>query len=485
LFKHRDRAIRAPLEGLVGKVEVNGVTYQSAMPYVVLKDEEVAAVMNYIFTSWGNQVQTTTEEEVATIRATTKYPSWEQLTTANSYAALPTPAEGWKLTAGPELPFKPVRLDHRKDTGELYILSSQGALWSWHPKKKDLRQLLQSADYIQESAEAESPSCLGLLIDRQNQLWLSSNQVDKTKSPVEAIVTVWRAQLSPHAVVKPELWMQTRYPRGIGGFNHGVSCLTEGPDGTLYLASGSRTDGNEAGKLENHYQGGEVPLTSCVWKLDPKAAQPKPEIWCSGLRNAYGLAWDNSGRLWATENGPDADRHEELNLLTAHAHYGFPYQYAHDSAAERPYPHTPAAPVDLKFTLPVMNHGPAAGGSPEKPVGTFDPHSCPSGFTWIDGAAYAPDDRGSFLVTRFGNLLAHKDSGFDLLKVTPVQNPDKTWRCSTHVIAAPLARPIDIIEYRPGVLYLAEYSRGLHFSAGLGLNGRLIELRSTYTQTAK
>ncbi len=483
LVKERERAIRAPLEGLTGTVTVNGTHYNSAMPMVALNDVQTAAVMNYVFTSWGNDVPRTTEEEVATVRTLTKYPTWQSLAGVHAYAPPPPVGEGWSLVAGPELPFKPVRLALRRDTREVYILAASGAVWAWHPQWRTLHQILVPGDYIREGPGLSGTMCLGLMIDRSGRLWISGNQTDKTRNPVNALVSVWRtAQPLGRGPVRPELWLQTRYPRGVGGFNHGVSCLTEGPDGMVYLSSGSRTDGNEPGKLADHYQGGEVPLTSCIWRLDPQATEPLVEVWCQGLRNAYGLAWDGAGRLWASENGPDADRPEELNLLTVGAHYGFPFQYAHFPLSDRPYAHTPLPPAGQVFTPPVMNEGPAAGGSAARAIGTFDPHSCPSGMIWVDGPAYAPADRGTFFVTRYGNLLAGKDGGFDLVRVRVRERADRTWRGETSVVAGPLARPIDVLEYAPGTILIAEYSRGLNFAAGIGQNGRMLILKRTAGQ---
>lgn len=47
-----------------------------------------------------------------------------------------------------------------------------------------------------------------------------------------------------------------------------------------------------------------------------------PEIWTLGHRNAYGLAFDPSGQLWAHEHGPRGG--DEFNLIVAGANYGWP-----------------------------------------------------------------------------------------------------------------------------------------------------------------
>ncbi len=51
----REYLIRVLLWGLQGQIEVKGMEYNGTMPvYNGLKDEEIAAVLNYISTAWGN-----------------------------------------------------------------------------------------------------------------------------------------------------------------------------------------------------------------------------------------------------------------------------------------------------------------------------------------------------------------------------------------------------------------------------------------------
>jgi len=59
-----DRAIGIVLNGLTGEVEVNGETYNSAMPAQKLSDEDVAAVLNYVYSNWDNNGTTITPERV-------------------------------------------------------------------------------------------------------------------------------------------------------------------------------------------------------------------------------------------------------------------------------------------------------------------------------------------------------------------------------------------------------------------------------------
>ena len=52
-----------------GKVTVNGKEYDSIMPAQVLSDDEIANVLNYVYSAWGNSKKTVTPEEVKSIRA--------------------------------------------------------------------------------------------------------------------------------------------------------------------------------------------------------------------------------------------------------------------------------------------------------------------------------------------------------------------------------------------------------------------------------
>ncbi|MGB6220827.1 PVC-type heme-binding CxxCH protein [Haloferula sp.] len=75
----RDRLIKLTLHGLWGKIEVNGKTYdpEKGVPPMtavgaMFDDKEVAAVLTYVRSSWGNAASKVTEEEVKAIREKTK-----------------------------------------------------------------------------------------------------------------------------------------------------------------------------------------------------------------------------------------------------------------------------------------------------------------------------------------------------------------------------------------------------------------------------
>ena len=54
LMKTPEKAIHAIKFGLQGKIKVNGLDFENAMPMPGLGNDEIADVMNYIQNSWGN-----------------------------------------------------------------------------------------------------------------------------------------------------------------------------------------------------------------------------------------------------------------------------------------------------------------------------------------------------------------------------------------------------------------------------------------------
>ena len=59
--------------------------------------------------------------------------------------------------------------------------------------------------------------------------------------------------------------------------------------------------------------------------MNPNGSVPSGQgsrVWTLGHRNVQGLAWDRSGRLWASEFGQNA--RDEVNLIRRGRNYGWP-----------------------------------------------------------------------------------------------------------------------------------------------------------------
>ena len=63
------------MNGLTGPVTVNGKRYDSVMPPMSqLADDEIANILTYVMSSWGNTGPAITAAQVAEVRAKTKRP---------------------------------------------------------------------------------------------------------------------------------------------------------------------------------------------------------------------------------------------------------------------------------------------------------------------------------------------------------------------------------------------------------------------------
>lgn len=101
-----------------------------------------------------------------------------------------------------------------------------------------------------------------------------------------------------------------------------------GPDKKLYIGTGDATDQNAAqdltslaGKILRLNDDGSIPSDNPI---------PNSPIYSFGHRNPQGLAWDDQGNLYETEEGPT--KNDEINLIEKDKNYGWPNQECSGSA---------------------------------------------------------------------------------------------------------------------------------------------------------
>jgi mono/diheme cytochrome c family protein len=68
---NEERLVRIILHGVVGEIEVEGETFNGAMPTwgPLFKDDEVAAVATYVRSAWGNKAAPVVTATVTRVRA--------------------------------------------------------------------------------------------------------------------------------------------------------------------------------------------------------------------------------------------------------------------------------------------------------------------------------------------------------------------------------------------------------------------------------
>ncbi|MBL9199118.1 MAG: c-type cytochrome [Opitutaceae bacterium] len=488
LARHRSGAIRAVVNGLKEEITVNGRTFRGQMPPVILDDAQVADVITFVVNSWGNTGGRVTADNVAAVRATADFKTFEALKAAADYRPLPAPPAGWEISELVRLPDFGARLASDGRGGPLYILGIAGSVWRFDPKSGNLKQILWPKDF--PGVKPGDFQTLGLVLDAQRRLWITVNQRVTAEPLVLNECGIWRTTAFDDEgnPIAPQPWYRTNYPWGIGPYNHGLSDIRFGRDGLLYVSSGSRTDAGETGAMPHLGKMGETETTGTMWRMDPKSSSPQIEIIARGIRNAYSFNWDGAGNLFTVSNGPDAHAPEEMDAITPPKkgepvpHHGFPYQMGDAPASHKWYQHTmvPPPPANPNYVLPVLNLGPAAlmyG----KPTATFNAHSSPTGLTWL-GRDWPATERENFLVGRLGAFLAgpapDEEHGFDILRMKMERRSDGRWTARTTTFLAPLGRPIDLHIAAPGKLYVLEYTRPTDLRSRAGwLPGRVLELK--------
>lgn len=110
---------------------------------------------------------------------------------------------------------------------------------------------------------------------------------------------------------------------------HNGGRIAFGPDDMLYVATGDAGDPDIAQDLGN--LGGKVLRVTPEGAVPADNPFPDSPVFTLGHRNVQGLAFDDDGRLWASEFGTNIA--DELNLLVPGGNYGWPI---HEGAANDP-----------------------------------------------------------------------------------------------------------------------------------------------------
>lgn len=215
---------------------------------------------------------------------------------------------------------------------------------------------------------------------------------------------------------------------------HQQDGIAVGPDGRLYLGSGSTCD--------VCYE--SSPYSAAILSFAPNGSDL--QVVASGLRNPYGLAFQpGTTRLYADVNGQDnlggpgdPEPADFVAQVRPGADYGWP----------RCWPD--ARTVSLA--------GQCAGVTP--PAVYLPPHAAPTGLVFYTGRTFPARYRGNLFVTEYGSSFAYAPTGHDLERV--VLGADGTAPISSvSVFASGFQHPIAVLVDPSGALLVADFGTGI------------------------
>ena len=191
--------------------------------------------------------------------------------------------------------------------------------------------------------------------------------------------------------------------------NNGIAF---GPDGRIYFGLGASSNTS----VETQ------PLNAAILSVNPDGSDLK--IFASGVRNAYDLAFNANGDLFATDNGPAGlpiTPGDELNYIQAGHNYGFPQYYEQ----------------------------PPADSSSDGPVVIFRPHSSADGMCFYNGDAFPEEYRDNAFVA----MWMHGE----IYRVELKKMPDGKYLSRTSIFASGFINPLDVVVGNDGALYVADF----------------------------
>ncbi|MFC6978126.1 PQQ-dependent sugar dehydrogenase [Microbulbifer taiwanensis] len=222
--------------------------------------------------------------------------------------------------------------------------------------------------------------------------------------------------------------------------NHWTKTIAMGPDGWIYLSSGSTCNVCEE----------EDPRRATIMRFQPDGSDL--EIYATGLRNSVGFDWSpKDGGLYATDNGRDwlgDDFPCELNLVEKGAFYGWPY--ANGNRVPDP---------DFGVDASVEIEEKIATSRP--PVHDFPAHNAPLGITFLRSPAQPPGYRDAALVALHGSWNRSTKDGYKVVSLHwdergNIRQRDFLWGFLSEDRSEVHGRPVAIAEDDSGNIYISD-----------------------------
>ena len=210
-------------------------------------------------------------------------------------------------------------VERSEDDPFLFVVSRRGVVERWSRDGSERTMVLDISSFTTTTSER---GLLGLAFRRNGGAW----DAFLYRTATNGDITVSRVAVDDEGAFSPddapgEEFLVIPHPRG----NHNGGDLEVGPDGMLYIATGDGGGANDPDRAAADLSS----LLGKILRVDPDgdgysvpADNPhldvpgaRPEIWSSGLRNPWRIAFDDDGNLWIADVG-QGDL-EEINRAPA------------------------------------------------------------------------------------------------------------------------------------------------------------------------
>lgn len=241
--------------------------------------------------------------------------------------------------------------------------------------------------------------------------------------------------------------------------NHWTKTIAMGPDGWVYLSSGSTCNVCEE----------KDPQRATIMRFKPDGSDL--EIYATGLRNSVGFDWSPmDGGLYATDNGRDwlGDDFppDELNLVEKGVFYGWPYA----NGDRVPDPHFTkggegSADAGEEIQRKIENSRP--------PVHNFPAHNAALGIRFLRSPAQPRDYRDAALVALHGSWNRSTKDGYKVVSLHwddrgNIEQRDFLWGFLDRKRDEVSGRPVAIAEDANGNIYISDDYAGAVYRVTTG-----------------
>jgi len=251
-----------------------------------------------------------------------------------------------------------------------------------------------------------------------------------------------------------------RYQRILTGLadegNHWTKTIAMGPDGWIYLSSGSTCNVCEE----------ENPRRATIMRFRPDGNGL--EIYATGLRNSVGFDWSpKDGGLYATDNGRDWLGDDfppcELNLVERSAFYGWPYANG-NRIPDPDFGVDASAEIKQKIS------------ASHPPVHDFPAHNAPLGITFLRSPAQPANYRDAALVALHGSWNRSVKDGYKVVSLHwdqegNIRQRDFLWGFLSEDRKDVHGRPVAIAEDTAGNIYITDDYAGAVYRVTAGERG--------------